>query len=160
MRRNDREITDSAGIETILREAQVCRLAFADGNEPYIVPVCFGFEPGSLYFHSAPEGKKIDMIRKNPRICFEVDFCDGIVKGDRACSWGMRYRSVIGFGHAEILSDPAVKQRGLNCIMQQYHGGVHEFSEADLRSVTVVRIIIESMTGKTSKNLSGSVEDS
>lgn len=153
MRRSDREITDTAGIEAIVREAQVCRIALTDSEQPYIVPVCFGYEPGSLYIHSAPEGKKIDMIRKNPRICFEVDFCDGIVKGDRACSWGMRYRSVIGFGHAEILTDPAATQHGLNCIMQQYHGGVHEFAEAELKNVVVIRIDVEAMTGKTSKNL-------
>jgi nitroimidazol reductase NimA-like FMN-containing flavoprotein (pyridoxamine 5'-phosphate oxidase superfamily) len=167
MRRSDREITDRARIDAILREAQVCRIALADEDGPYIVPMCFGYDGTALYLHSAPErtagppgskvsspagsgSRKLAMIRKNPRCCFEVDQCDGIVKGERACSWGMRYRSVIGFGRAEIITNPAVKQHGLTSIMQQYHGGVHEYSEAELRSVTVIRITIESMTGKTS----------
>jgi nitroimidazol reductase NimA-like FMN-containing flavoprotein (pyridoxamine 5'-phosphate oxidase superfamily) len=167
MRRSDKEITDRAGIDALLREAQVCRIALADGDGPYIVPMCFGYDGTALYLHSAPDrlegppgspisspagsgSRKLAMIRKNPRCCFEVDLCDGIVKGERPCSWGMRYRSVIGFGRAEILTDPAIKQHGLNCIMQQYHGGVHTFSEAELQSVMVIRITIESMTGKTS----------
>jgi len=165
MRRDDRIITDRAGIDAILRQAQVCRIAFADEDGPYIVPMCFGYDGTALYLHSAPDhtearldsppspsvrsgGKKIAMIRKNPRCCFEVDMCDGIVKGSRACTWGMQYRSVIGFGHAELLTDPVEKQHGLNCIMQQYHGEVHEFSDEELRNVAVIRIAIESVTGK------------
>jgi uncharacterized protein len=166
MRRKDREITDRAAIEAILDEAMVCRIGLADDDGPYVVPMCFGFEGTCLYLHSAPEasknlsgssplsslaefdGKKITMIRKNPRCCFEADICDGIISGDRPCSWGMRYRSVIGFGRAAILTEPEEKQHGLNCIMRHYGGGTHEFSEKDLGPVTVIRITIESMTGK------------
>jgi nitroimidazol reductase NimA-like FMN-containing flavoprotein (pyridoxamine 5'-phosphate oxidase superfamily) len=160
VRRNDREITDQVLIDAILFEAQVCRLGLADEGGPYIVPMCFGYDGTALLLHSAPEGQKITMIQANPRCCFEVDLCDGIVKGKNACSWGMHYRSVIGFGRATILTDPGEKKHGLNCIMHQYQGGTHEFSDEDIRSVAVIRIAIESMTAKTSKNLSGSVEDS
>jgi len=148
MRRSDREITDRAEIDGILKEAQVCRIALADEGVPYLVPLCFGYDGESLYLHSAPEGKKILLIQKNPRCCFEVDINDGIVRGDRPCSWGMRYRSIIGYGRVEILSDPDEKKHGLNCIMEHYHGGTHPFSDADLSRVTVIRIAIESMTGK------------
>jgi nitroimidazol reductase NimA-like FMN-containing flavoprotein (pyridoxamine 5'-phosphate oxidase superfamily) len=148
MRRKDREITDQEEIEAILRDAQVCRIALADSDGPYIVPMSFGYEDGAIYLHSAHEGQKITMIRNNPRCCFEVDICDGIVKGKNACSWGMRYRSVVGFGRATILTDPGEKNHGLNCIMHQYQGGTHVFSDDDVRSVAVIRIAIESMTGK------------
>jgi nitroimidazol reductase NimA-like FMN-containing flavoprotein (pyridoxamine 5'-phosphate oxidase superfamily) len=184
MRRKDREITDRAEIEAILNEAPVCRIGLAEGGEPYIVPMCFGYDGTFLYLHSAPEasknlsgsspvsslsgsggeknlsgssrvsslsgsgGKKITMIRKNPRCCFEVDICDRIVRADRPCSWGMRYRSVIGFGRADILEDPEEKRHGLNRIMLHYGGETFEFPERDLVSVTVIRIAIESMTGK------------
>lgn len=160
MRRKDRVITEREEIEAILREARVCRIALADGDGPYIVPMSFGYEDGTIYLHSAHEGRKITMIRTNPGCCFEVDQCDGIVKGKNACSWGMRYKCVIGFGTATLLTDPGEKKHGLNCIMRQYHGGTHEFSDEDIKNVAVIRIAIESMTGKTSKNLSGSVEDS
>jgi nitroimidazol reductase NimA-like FMN-containing flavoprotein (pyridoxamine 5'-phosphate oxidase superfamily) len=77
-----------------------------------------------------------------------MDICDGIVRGKKSCSWGMRYRSVIGSGTAAILTDPAEKQYGLTCILQHYGGGSHQFSRSDLEAVTVIRIAVESMTGK------------
>jgi uncharacterized protein len=183
MRRKDREITDRAEIDAILSEAVVCRLGLVDGSEPYIVPMCFGYDGTFLYLHSAPEasknlsgslktfrssrisslmtfdtspvssltefaGKKITLLEKRPRCCFEVDICDQIIGNEKPCSWGMRYRSVIGYGRAEILKDHAEKQHGLNCLMQHYGGGKYLFSDKELDSVAVIRIAVESMTGK------------
>ena len=139
---------EMAEIEALLGEAQVVRIALADENGPYIVPLCFGYEPGALYIHSSHKGKKIEMVRSNPRVCFEADICNGVVKADRPCSWGMRYRSVIGYGRAEVLAGAEEKRHGLGCIVQHYGSGTYEFSEAELGSVTVIRIVIESMTGK------------
>ena len=96
MRRKDREITDRNEIELIIEKSTVCRLAMADDSGPYIVPLCFGFRNNTLYFHSAAEGKKLGFLRKNPRVCFELD-CDTEVRtGGKACDFSMRYRSVIG----------------------------------------------------------------
>ena len=67
MRRKDCEITDRAEIEAILKKALVCRIGLADGGEPYIVPLSFGYEDGAVYLHSAVEGKKIAMLQKNSR---------------------------------------------------------------------------------------------
>jgi uncharacterized protein len=148
MRRKDREITDPAEIDAILREAMVCRIGLADGGEPYVVPLSFGYEDGTVYIHSAPEGKKITLLEENPRCCFEVDICDRVIRGDKPCSWGMLYRSVIGYGRASILTDPEEIRHGLNCIMRHYNGGIHAFSDSDIGSVMVIRIDIRSMTGK------------
>ena len=148
MRRKDHEITDRAEIEGIIREAMVCRIGLADSGEPYVVPLSFGYEGGSVYIHSAREGKKIEILAKNPRCCFEADICDRLVKGDKPCSWGMRYRSVIGYGRAAILTDPEEKRHGLTIIMQHYGGGAHDFSDRDLGSVTVIRIMLDALTGK------------
>jgi hypothetical protein len=166
MRSADRGIKDRAEIEAILDEAMVCRIGLSGDDGPYIVPMCFGYDGTFLYLHSAPEasknlsgsspvsplagsgGKKITMIRKNPRCCFEVDICDQVIRNEKPCSWGMRYRSVIGYGRAVILEDPEEKRHGLNCIMHHYKGGTQTFSNADIGSVTVIRIRIESMTGK------------
>jgi nitroimidazol reductase NimA-like FMN-containing flavoprotein (pyridoxamine 5'-phosphate oxidase superfamily) len=150
MRRIDREITDLFEIESILNDVTVCRLGFADGGEPYIVPVCFGYMDGTIYLHSALSGKKIAMLEKNPRCCFEVDQCDTIIRTERPCEWGMRYQSVIGFGRAYFISDRKEKKHGLNCIMRHYGSEMHEFSDDDIRNVCVIRIDIDSMTGKKS----------
>jgi len=148
MRRKDRGITDRAEIETILNEALVCRIGLADGEEPYVIPVSYGYDDNAIYIHSAPEGKKIAILEKNPRCCFEVDICDQVIRSDKACSWGMRYRSVIGHGRAAILTDPEEKKYGLNCIMRHYGCGIPDFSGSELTGVTVIRIVPDSVTGK------------
>jgi len=148
MRRDDRAITDPAEIEAILKEAPVCRMGLANGGNPYVVPLCFGYEDRAVYIHSAPEGKKIVMLEQNPRCCFEVDICDRVVRNDSPCSWGMRYRSVIGYGRAAFLTDPGEKRHGLACIVQHYGGGTPAFSDREIASVSVIRIAVESMTGK------------
>jgi nitroimidazol reductase NimA-like FMN-containing flavoprotein (pyridoxamine 5'-phosphate oxidase superfamily) len=148
MRRRDREIPDLFEIESILDNAMVCRIGLADDDHPYIVPVCFGYSDGIIYIHSYLSGKKIDMLKKNPRCCFEVDQFHGIIRDERPCAWGMRYQSVIGFGRAYFLSDSKEKKHGLNCIMRHYGCGMNEFPDDDIKNVSVIRIDIESMTGK------------
>ena len=73
MRRREKEITDESTLESIILASLVCRLALSDGNQPYIVPLCFGYQDKTLYFHSALEGKKIDIIKHNQNVCFEFD---------------------------------------------------------------------------------------
>ena len=73
MRRKDKEITDIKEIEEIIKKADCCRIALVDNDEPYIVPVNFGYERNTLYFHGALEGRKAEIIRKNNNICFELN---------------------------------------------------------------------------------------
>ncbi len=102
MRRNEKEITDNSAIEAIINQSIVCRLGLSDGNMPYIVPLCFGYKDNTLYFHGALEGKKIDILRKNQNVCFEFDVDAEVVEKEKACSWGMKCQSMIGFGKADF----------------------------------------------------------
>ena len=148
MRRKDQEITDISAIEDIIRKGQVCRLALSDNGRPYIVPLCFGYKDNKLYFHSAREGKKIDILRKNNNVCFEIDIDQELVKGKKACNCSMKYRSVIGFGKAEHIEDIESKRRALNIIMQNYFEGFFKYSEESIRNTVIIKVEIESMTGK------------
>ena len=148
MRRKDREITDRAEMEAILAEAQVCRLALADGGEPYVVPLCFAYADNAIWFHSAREGKKIDMLRKSPRCCVEVDISGEPIRSEKPCSWEFRYKSVICTGTTRIADSYGEKKKGLNLIMRHYGAGEYDFTEADLDRVFVVKIEVERMTGK------------
>jgi nitroimidazol reductase NimA-like FMN-containing flavoprotein (pyridoxamine 5'-phosphate oxidase superfamily) len=119
---------------------------------PYIVPVCFGHADGCIYFHCAAEGKKIDIIRENNNVCFEVEVDVELVPGDSACRYTMKFKSVIGFGKAHIVEDPGEKKKGLDIIMEHYSGSSHhEYAEQGFRLATIVRIDIDTMTGKWSK---------
>jgi nitroimidazol reductase NimA-like FMN-containing flavoprotein (pyridoxamine 5'-phosphate oxidase superfamily) len=148
MRRKDREIVDPAEMAAILAEAPVCRIAMTDGDEPYVVPLCFGFMDNTIWFHSAPEGKKIELLAKNPHCCVEFDTSDGPVQAEKPCSWEFRYRSVICTGDAEPVDDRDEKRKGLNCIMRHYGAGESSFTDKELDRVCVMKIVIQEMTGK------------
>jgi len=94
-----------ASAKGIILKSTVCKLAMCDRHQPYIVPLCFGFKDNILYFHSAPKGKKIDILKNNPNVCFEFDIFTQVIKSAKACKWGMKYRSVIGYGKASFVTD-------------------------------------------------------
>ncbi len=148
MRRHDREITDRTEIELILAKATVCRLGCDDNGTPYIVPVSFGYREDVIYIHSAPNGRKITLLKKNPACCIEVDECLSVVRNEKPCNWGMHYRSVICTGIAHFITETKEKREALNCIMQHYGAESHPFSEEELWGVCVMRIEITEMTGK------------
>jgi len=150
MRREKQEIHYQAELEEIFREAIVCRLAIADGDAPYIVPLNFGYQDNTLYFHSAAEGRKLDLLRKHPQVCFEVESGVEIVRGETACDWGVSFRSIIGFGRAELVEGADEKRRALDIIMSHYSDGKFEYPDSNLNRTTVIRVGITSMTGKRS----------
>lgn len=150
MRRSEKEIRDKHELEDIIRRARVCRIALSDGNEPYVVPMNFGYRDGVLYLHCAPEGKKIDILKQNDRVCFEMDIDGGPVPGETPCQWGMRYESVIGYGRAQFVEERAEKIKALGCIMEQYTQGPHAFSPEAVDKVTVLRIPVAQLSGKRS----------
>lgn len=137
-------------MEDILQRAVVCRLAVCDGNLPYVVPLNFGYETGHLYFHSAPEGRKIEALKANPNVCFEVDIDQEIVLGEHPCEWTARYRSVIGFGRARLLEDGEEKKKALDVILNHYAQGLFEYAAGAIDRVAIVEVAIESLTGKQS----------
>jgi len=146
--RKDREIISKYEIESIINKAFVCRLGMVDENGPYVVPLSFGYKEGSLYFHSAKEGRKLDILKKNKRVCFEIDTDHEIVESEKACKWGMKYKSVIGFGNALFIEDMESKKTALGIIMHHYSGRSFEFEEKEVKRVVIFKVEIESMTGK------------
>lgn len=150
MRRKDKQINDVTAIESIIQQAQVCRLAMCDGGRPYIVPLCFGYKDNVLYFHSAGEGKKLEVLKRNANVCFEFDIDTQLIKAERPCDWGLRYRSVVGFGKAVFIEDVKLKRKALDVIMQQYSEKSFEYPQEAIANITIIKVEIESMTGKQS----------
>lgn len=148
MRRSKDEITDRAEIDNIIRQCRVCRLGLSDGEEPYIVPLCFGYDGEALYFHSALEGRKIDILLKNNRVCFEFDIPGEMKKSEQGCKWGIRYRSVIGFGTAELVDGGEGKRKALEILMAQYSGKEYTFSDEVVTKTAVIKVVITHVTGK------------
>lgn len=151
MRRNDKEISDKDVIYQIMQKERVCRIGLSDGTIPYVLPVNYGFTENKLYFHSSRNGKKIDILKKNNNICFEIDTDIAIIKSGLACKWGMQYKSVIGFGTASFIEEAEEKKRVLEIIMRHYEpNGRFSFSERALEEVILIEVTINEITGKQS----------
>lgn len=144
-------IVDQKMIESIILKAKVCRLGLVDGNRPYIVPMSFGYRENALYFHTGKKGKKMEILQKNNRVCFEMEVDLEIIPADNPCKWNMRYRSVVGYGQALILEDPGEKITGLDVIVGHYGGSQGAYDEKRVNGLTVIKVVIDSMTGKESK---------
>jgi nitroimidazol reductase NimA-like FMN-containing flavoprotein (pyridoxamine 5'-phosphate oxidase superfamily) len=154
MRRSDREITDIEGKLEIIRRCKVLRLGMAEQNQPYIVPLNFGFEYNdsrlTLYIHGAQEGKKVDILNRNSQVCFEMDGEHSLIPGEEAASYSFAYESIIGFGTAERLTTDDEKIRGLDVLMKHQTGEDRKwtYTEGQLKAVNVYRIRVSTFSGK------------
>ncbi|MGE5313126.1 MAG: pyridoxamine 5'-phosphate oxidase family protein [Acidobacteriota bacterium] len=152
MRRNDKAITDPALIEHILSASHICRLAMVDqSGEPYLVPLNYACHEGALFFHSAAAGRKIDILRAHPRVCFEIESGVEVVPHELACEWTTKYRCVIGYGRVEFIEGEEEKRRVLELIMAQ-HGkpGPNAFKSGQVRSLAIMKLTIDELTAKQS----------
>jgi nitroimidazol reductase NimA-like FMN-containing flavoprotein (pyridoxamine 5'-phosphate oxidase superfamily) len=152
MRRKDRELTGPDEIEQIISRADVCRIALADNNIPYIVTLNFGYSGGDkacFYFHCAGEGRKLDMIRKNNFVCFELDTDHELYEGEKGCDWGMRFSSVVGYGHISIVENMESRIKALDSIMSHYSERKgFSYDERVLENTTILKLEISGMTAK------------
>ncbi len=153
MRRQKQEITDKAEIDLILSSAKIIRIAFYDGNEPYVLPFNYGYADGKIYIHCALEGRKLDIIRKNPLVAFEATADAGRRNNnpETPCAYGYSYRCAAGTGNAFIINDEWERIRGLNILMKQQAGLLNPVYEPEKMAKTaVVRVDILKVAGKKS----------
>jgi len=156
MRRVDKAVTDLEEIMKIIQKCDVCRLGMADDNLPYIVPMSFGFTliegKMTLYFHCANEGKKLDIMRKNPAVCFEMDCGSNVIRHDEnACSFSMAYESIIGNGRIQPITDRMMKEEALCQIMLHYEPNKRfSFSDKQLENITMLKLNVDTFEAKRS----------
>ena len=152
MRRNKKEIKDPEIINDLLKTAPVGRLGTLDSHGyPMIKPLNFVYADGKIYFHTALSGEKIDDIRRNNHVVFEVDQPIAYVKADNnPCTAKYLYRSVIIKGRATLIEDRTQRISALKRLMEKYQpdGGYEDFPEEKLALTRIVRIDIDEMTGK------------
>ena len=153
MRRKDREITDEAQIDEIIRRCECCRLGFNSSEGAYIVPLSFGYENhGGLryfYFHSAAEGRKIDLIGQGGNVGFELDCGYVLHTADTACGYTAAFSSVIGTGLVELLTSAEDKLYGLERLMEHTAGLTEcSFSPEMLAQVCVFRLKVTEISCK------------
>jgi uncharacterized protein len=163
VRRKEKEIAGRARLEQILARARVCRLGLVaegpEGPAPYVVPVFFACREGRLYVHCAQEGRKLDLLAANSRVCVEVDEVRAIVPAEKPCAFSSMFRSIIASGTASRVLDPDAKREALDLLMVKYAGRRtgpgFEFSDATLEHTVVLEIALSEITGKQSQNWEG-----
>jgi uncharacterized protein len=148
MRRREKEITDFEEIGKIMSEAKVCHLGFIDEDEPYVVPVNFGYMGNHIYFHSALEGRKVSIIKRNSKVCFNIIADWEVEENPNQCK--VKFRSVTGSGTANIVEDHEERVVALKRIMLQNLGHEYDFPSGWSDTTLVVRIDIHNIKGKQS----------
>ena len=152
MRRADREVTDVDGMIDIIDHCKVCHIAMMDGEWPYLLAMNFAYsyEDGQLiiYLHSAKEGKKLDLLRKDDHVCFEMDYDHEMIPAKYACAYNFRYASVVGRGHCEIITDVDEKIKALELLMKHQTGEDFVMEVKHTLAVEILKITVEEFTGK------------
>jgi len=153
MRRKDKEIVDEKVMVSIIEKAIICRVGMCWQDEPYVIPMNFGYWDNYIYLHSAGQGWKLDILRNNDKVCIEFDVDVELVQSQEACKTSMKYKSILIFGTAAILEDIAEKKRALDIIMHHYYydsSSVFHYPEDALGKVIIIKVKVEKMTGKES----------
>ena len=152
MRRKDREITDISDISKVLHQCKTCHIAMVDNGLPYIVPLSYGYafdgKSLELYLHSAHEGRKIDVLKRCNKVCFEISLEGEPVNAESPCDSGYYYASVIGFGEAVFIEDAEKKCEALSIMVRHQTGRDAFFTSKHANSVCVIKIVSSEFTGK------------
>jgi len=153
MRRKDREVKGKNEIEEIIRQCKTCHVAMIDDGTPYVVPLNFGYKFTNdnvleLYFHSALEGRKLDILKRNNNVCFEISYEGEFVYGETFCNSGYYFSSIIGYGEVIFIQDVIEKCKALSIIFKHQTGKDVVFNDSQSESVCVYKIISTDITGK------------
>lgn len=143
------KIEDQQVIDEIIRKAEVCTMSMVDGDSPYAVPMNFGYVNGEIILHTAPVGKKLEVLKKNPKVClsFYVDEKLNIRHEKVACSYSMKFRSVLAFGEVETIEDIEEKTKAMNEVMKQYTGkNDFSYNEPAIRGVHLMKVKVKEFT--------------
>jgi len=147
-----RDITKEETLEEIIKSCKTCHVGMVDGsNKPYVLSFNFGFKSKTIYLHCAKEGKKLEILKQNNNVCVYFDTDHEIFSRNEtvACSWRMRYRSVMVHGKAEFVEDYDQKIIGLKTMMENYSDINFSFSKPAVNNIEVIKIEVSEWTGRS-----------
>lgn len=152
MRRKDLEILNKEDLLNILRKAEICRIGINTDNAPYIVPMNYGFcweNNLNIYLHSYFKGTKLNLIKRDNKVGFEIDLVYDLVKNNSFCKWSMNYESIVGDGVISSINDENEKTFALDKLMEHY--GVHDkkdYNPRILDKLSILKLEVLNLTGK------------
>jgi hypothetical protein len=144
-------IMDEENSIALLQRASEGRLATCGNDRPYITPVNFVYDDYSIFIHTGFKGRKLDNIKSNPYVCFEISEPGKIIPAEKACKYSFNYVSVLVFGKAVTVDSAEEKLTAINLLLAKYAPDGTSFEELtpkDISGVNVVQIKISEITGK------------
>jgi nitroimidazol reductase NimA-like FMN-containing flavoprotein (pyridoxamine 5'-phosphate oxidase superfamily) len=145
-RRADRASADRGQVEAILDEALVAHVGFAVDGQPTVIPATPWRVGDRLCFHFAKASRVGEIMAAGTEVCVSVALVDGLVLARSAMHHSMNYRSVVLFGCAQAVADPAEKARLFSHLVDKLSPGrsqvVRPPTEAELGSTIVVALPI------------------
>ncbi|MCX6252453.1 MAG: pyridoxamine 5'-phosphate oxidase family protein [Bacteroidetes bacterium] len=145
------QLVKQEDIEAVIRKCNVCHIGMIDTEgQPYVLPMNFGYDNGVIYLHSSQKGKKITILTNNPQVCieFSTDYLLRFQSEEMACSYSMKYRSVLAYGKVEFVEDPEEKIPHLNIIMKNYTPREFTYGLPSLKEVCCWKVKVEKFEGK------------
>lgn len=146
-----KDIIDIEELEELIRSCDVCHVGMVDVDRPYVLAFNFGFDNQTIWLHSAKEGKKIDILKRNNKVCIIFDTAHKLFARHEhvACSWRWAYKSVIINGEAIFVDDYDEKVKGLRIMMRNYSDKEFEFSKPSVDNVQIIKVPIASISGRS-----------
>ena len=146
-----KDIVDLDKLEELIKKCKICRVGMVDGDDPYVLAMNFGYEDQAVWLHCAKEGKKIDILKRNNKVCLQFDTDHKFFSRHEhvACSWRMAYRSVLIHGHAIIIDEYDEKIKALKVFMKNYSDKEFEFSKPSVDNILIIKVPVESITGRS-----------
>jgi uncharacterized protein len=146
-----RTVANTSEIEEIIRKCQVCHVAMVDeSGKPYLVPMNFGYHSGTIFLHSSRQGKKINILQNSPEVCieFSTDYQLRYQDENVACSWSMKYRSVLAYGKVMFVEDETEKAQHLDIVMSNYSPNEFKYNPPSIREVCCWKVVVERFEGR------------
>ncbi len=151
MRRLDKEITDKSIVQEILEKSTTCTIALFDTEYPYVVTMNYGYHDNSLFFHCATKGKKLDLLQKNNKVSFKIIQSHKLIKKEVSCDWTTSYRSIMGTGKIEIITNTEAKINGLDILMKQHGRNENTYTKKAVKKIVILKLNINSLSAKQSE---------
>ena len=147
----NKTVLDIYQIEDIIKKCDVCNISMVDtSNKPYVIPMNFGYKDKIIYFHGAPGGKKVELLKENNSVCisFSTDHDLRWQSEGVACSYSMKYKSVVAYGEVVFIESPEEKIAALNVIMKNYTDRSFKYNDPAIRDVNVFKVIVKKISGR------------
>ncbi len=144
-------ITDPTEIESIINQCDVCFVGMIEEDgSPYVIPFNFGYADREIILHSAPEGKHLNLLALDNRVCVTFSSGHDLVyqHPDVACSYSMLSKSVLCKGVVTFIEELDEKEQKLNQLMKNYTDRPVKYSKPALANVKVWSIKVDEMTSK------------